>query len=137
MILLRIAPAGVVLGIMHADYAIELAAEDATLDLPWAAPDGGPSYIDLKRHPQLISRLKEAVGIPELAEFLLSVNASTSPLESAKCDAWSSSEMDLEEEIFAAAWKYGSYVDLLFRGEEKFSFAVYEKLVNRLVGLLK
>jgi hypothetical protein len=122
---------------MQADYAIELGAADATLDFPWASPDGGPRYFDLKRYPELISQVEEAVKIPELAGFLLAVNAASAPLESAKCDAWSSSEMDPEEEIFGAAWKFGSYVDLVFSGEERFSFAEHEKLVKRLVELLK
>jgi hypothetical protein len=122
---------------MQADYAIELGADDPTLDLPWASPDGGPRYFDLKRSPELIAQVEEAVKVPELAGFLLAVNAPTGSLESAKCDVWSSSEMDPEEEIFEATWKYGSYVDLVFSGEERFSFAEHEKLVKRLVALLK
>ena len=121
---------------MQADYAIELGAEDPTLDLPWTAPEGGPRYIDLRRYPELISQVEEAAWYPELAEFLKAVNASP-PLETAKCDVWNSSEMDPEEEIFGAAWKYGSYIDLVFSGAERFLFGESEKLVKQLVELLK
>src|SRR5262249_11277376 len=103
----------------------------------WAAPDGGPRYVDLKRRAELIWQVEEARRIPELAEFLLGVNARSGLLESAKCDVWSSCEMDPEEEVFGAPWKFGSYVDLVFNGEARFLLVAHEKLVKRLVELLK
>ncbi len=51
--------------------------------------------------------------MPELGEFLAAVNSPASILETAKCDAWSSTEINPEEEIFGAACKFGSYVDLV------------------------
>jgi len=121
---------------VQADYAVELGRDDPVLQLPWSAPDGGPRHYDLKRHPELVADIAEAVCVPELGEFLAAINAPTSQLESAKCDAWSSSEMDADEDIFAAARKFGSYVDLVLGGNERFSFAAHEKLAKRLTELL-
>ena len=56
---------------MEADYAVELGADDETLELPWAAADGGPRYFDLKHHPELLLNVEEASRVPELAELLV------------------------------------------------------------------
>jgi len=123
---------------VQADFAVELGAEDETLEIPWAAEGGGPRYYDLKRHPELLSNLEEAVRAPELGEFLSKVNSLQSPLETAKCDVWSSTEINPEEEIFEATHKFGSYVDLFFSDEPKrFSFPEHEHLAKRLIQLLQ
>jgi hypothetical protein len=123
---------------MQADFAVELGADDETLEMPWAAEGGGPRYYDLKRHPELLSNLEEAVREPELGEFLSKVNAPHGPLETAKCDAWSSTEISAEEEIFEAPHKFGSYIDLFFSDEPKrFSFPEHEQLAMRLTNLLQ
>ena len=123
---------------MQADFAVELGADDETLEMPWAAEGGGPRYYDLKRHPELLSNLEEAVRAPELGEFLSKVNSPSSPLETAKCDVWSSTEINPEEEIFGATHKFGSYVDLFFSDEPKrFSFPEHEHLAKRLIQLLQ
>jgi len=122
---------------VQADFAVELGADDETLEVPWAAEDGGPRYHDLKRHPELLSKLEEVAQAPELGEFLSKVNSPQSPLETAKCDVWSSTEMNPEEEIFEAAQKFGSYVDLFFSDEAKrFSFPQHEQLAKQLTKLL-
>jgi hypothetical protein len=123
---------------VQADFAVELGAEDETLEIPWAAEGGGPRYYDLKRHPELLSNLEEAVRAPELGEFLSKVNSLQSPLATAKCDVWSSTEINPEEEIFEATHKFGSYVDLFFSDEPKrFSFPEHEHLAKRLIQLLQ
>jgi hypothetical protein len=55
---------------VEADFAVELGAKDETLELPWAADDGGPRYYDLKRQPEFLLDIEEAGRAPELAEFL-------------------------------------------------------------------
>jgi hypothetical protein len=123
---------------MQVDYAVELGRDDETLDFPWATPGGNPRYYDLKRDQGAIEHIEEAARAMELREFLISVNSQSSPLESAKCDAWSSAEINPEEEIFGLPWKFGSYVDLLFSQQEvRFSFEHHEKLLKELTGLLK
>ena len=123
---------------MEADFAIELGADDETLDLPWTGPDkNGPRYYDLKCHPDLLPHIEEAQREPQLAEFLQAVNSPATPLETAKCDAWSTTDLNPEEDIFGATHKFGSYVDLLFSSNQKFSFERNEDFARRLTQLLK
>ena len=123
---------------MQADFAVELGADDETLEMPWAAEAGGPRYCDLKRHLELLPNIEEALRVQELAEFLCAVNAPAGILESAKCDVWSSTELNAEEEIFGATQKFGSYVDILFSDARcRFSFPEHENIAKRLTQLLQ
>ncbi len=123
---------------MQADFGVELGAEDDTLELPWAAAGGGPRYFDLKRQPDLLFEVEEAQRVPALREFLAAINSPVGFLETAKCDAWSSTEITPEEEIFGAACKFGSYIDLLFSNpDSRFAFAEHEELAKQVTQLLK
>ena len=123
---------------MQADFGVELGKDDETLEMPWAGGEDGPQYYDLKRHPELLREIEEAQRFRELGEFLTAVNSTVSPIETAKCDAWASTEINAEEEIFDARCKFGSYVDMLFsRDPHRFSFPEYEQWAKRLTGLLK
>jgi hypothetical protein len=123
---------------VEADFAVELGADDETLEFPWADAAVGLCYYDLKRQPELLLEIEEARLVPELGEFLAAVNAAAGILETAKCDSWASTEINPDEEIFGAIWKFGSYVDLLFSNESwRFSFAEHEQLARRIIELLK
>ncbi|HKS75185.1 MAG TPA: hypothetical protein VJQ82_18400 [Terriglobales bacterium] len=123
---------------MESDYAVELGPDDETLDFPWSAPDDhGPRYYDLKRNPDLLSRIEEAQREPQLGEFLKAVNSPATPLETAKCDTWSTTDLNPEEDIFRATHKFGSYIDLLFSSGQRFSFEQNENLARHLAQLLK
>jgi len=106
--------------------------------MPWTGGDNGPRYYDLKRHPDYLPHIEEAVRVPELGEFLTALNSPTSPLETAKSDVWSTTEMNPEEEILGAVHKFCSYVDLLFSEEtSRSSLAEHEQFVKRLAELLR
>jgi hypothetical protein len=123
---------------VEADFAVELGAEDETLELPWAADDGGPRYYDLKRQPELLLEVEEASRAPELAEFLAAMNSPAGILETAKCDTWSSTDINPEEDIFEATHKFCSYVDIVFSDEtSRCSFAEHEQIAKRIAQLLK
>jgi len=123
---------------MQTDFAVELGHDDETLEMPWDGQESGRRYYDLKCHPELLLELEEAHRVPELVEFLAALNSPASILETAKCDAWSSDQMNAEDEIFGAAHKFGSYVDILFSEETvRCSFADHEKFAQRLVELLR
>jgi len=122
---------------MEADFAVELGADDETLEMPWASLDNGPRYHDLKRHPEYLSRIEEAIRWPELGQFLAALNSPASLLETAKCDVWSSTEMNVEEEIFGAPHKFGSYIDVLFSDDRAYSFSRHEQFAKDVVQLLK
>ena len=122
---------------MHAESSVELGREDPALELPWSSPDGAQRYYDLKRRPELLLEVQEAHDNRELAEFLVSTNSSISLFETAKCDTWLSNELSEEEMAYGAAWKFGSYVDLVFTaGEPRFLLPEHEAFTERLVKLL-
>ena len=123
---------------MEADFAVELGADDETLEIPWSAHGGHPRYYDLKHQPEMLCALEEIQRVPELAGFLRAVNSAAGGLESAKCDVWWSAELNPEEEIFGASQKFGGYVDLLFSNESaRVSFHECESFAKRVVELLK
>jgi hypothetical protein len=123
---------------MQADFAVELGRDDETLEIPWASPDGVPRYHNLKRDPNALAQIEEATRIGELRDFLVEVNAQASMLESAKCDAWSTSELNPDEDVFEMPWKFGSYVDLLFSDQiARFSLEQHEALLKQLTSLLQ
>ena len=123
---------------MQVDFAVELGADDETLEFPWAASGDGPRYHDLKRQPETLALIQEATGLAALRDFLVVVNSPASLLESVKCDVWATTEINPEEEIFGAPWKFGSYVDLVFTDPRaRFSFDAHQNLLQKLTTLLK
>lgn len=123
---------------MQADYAVELGPNDEALELPWMACDQGLQYYDLKRRPELLSSIEEARRFPELRQFLAAINLPASHLETAKCDAWPSTDILPEEAIFGSASKFGSYIDLIFsESGPRFSFSEHEQLAGGLCRLLR
>ena len=123
---------------MEADFAVELGADDEVLDLPWASADSALRYYDLKRQPDLLLYVEEAQRVPALGEFLAAINSTASIFETAKCDAWHTSEMKPEEGLFGANCKFGSYIDLLFSDEpRRLSFPDHEQMAKHLTQLLR
>ena len=121
---------------MHADFSVELGRDDAALELPWSSADPAVRYHDLKRHPELLREIPEAVVYPELGVFLARINAAGFPLATAKCDVWTSREVAPEEEIFGDR-KFVSYIDLLFEDEAaRYSFERHEAFAKNLCRLL-
>ena len=122
---------------MDAELTVELAAGDPTLAIPWSSDDGRLRYHDLKLRPDLLLYVDEASRYQELAEFLVQVNLPASLLQSAKCDAWYSTELSEPEAIYGAAGKFVSYVDMFFaEGASRFSFEQHEEFAGRLIKLL-
>src|SRR5260370_2786182 len=117
---------------MHADYSLELGGEDPTLELPWSSGDGTTRYYDLKHHPDLVLQIPEALNSPELSAFLTRINAAGFPLQTAKCDLWYSRELAAEEEVFGAAGKFVSYIDLVFAQDRAKSTQGSGAIVRRL-----
>ena len=116
---------------MDADWSVELGADDPALEFPWSSPDGSRGYVDLLAHPQELAKIPEATHYPELAEFLLALNAPSSPWLTAKCDVWFDEELGEAEDIYDARLKMCSYVDLIFRDEAvRFSFEQHEQWVK-------
>jgi hypothetical protein len=123
---------------MDADFSIELGREDPVLDFPWKDPAGKLAYVDVKRHPELMARVEESEQFPELGEFLRALNSARSMVETAKCDAWETSELSAEEEVYDASHKFASYVDLVFSEiDARLSLSRHQQFVKKLVELLR
>jgi len=121
---------------MQADFSVELGHDAPALEIPWRSDDPHVRYIDLKTHPELVLQIPEAVAYPELATFFSRINAAGFPLATAKCDAWSSSEVLPEEEVFGDR-KFVSYIDLVFIDQEnRCSFEKHEAFARELCRLL-
>jgi hypothetical protein len=123
---------------VQVEYDVELGREDPVLELPWSSADGAVRYYDVKAHPELVLQIAEAGAFPELGAFLSRVNALGFPLQTAKCDIWYSREISAEEEIFGAACKLVSYVDLVFTADDaRASLEKHESLAKSLCQLLQ
>src|SRR6202021_1932701 len=123
---------------MDADFSIELGQGCPVLDLPWKDPAGKLVYLDLKRQPDLIALLEEARVFPELERFLQAVNSGRSIMETAKCDAWVTTELSIEEEIHEASHKFASYTDVVFSDlDNRSSFSLHEEFAQKLAELLR
>lgn len=122
---------------MDADWSVELGADDPTLAVPWSSPDSSLRYYDLRQRPDLLLYIDEASQYPELGEFLASVNSKNSRLQSAKCDAWTSTELTEAEQIYGVPLKFCSYVDLFFAGAEfRADMPFHERFAAKLTELL-
>ena len=139
---------------MHADYSVELGKSDPALELPWSSEDKASRYYDLKRNPELVLQIPEALQCAELSAFFTRVNAAGFPLQTAKCDLWYSRDLSSEEEVFGAAGKFVSYIDIVFAEDgpehtepraapravtaaRRLSFEAHETLAKNLCTLLK
>jgi len=123
---------------MDSDFSIELGADDPVLDFPWTDPSGKFAYFDVKRAPDLIARIEETQNFPELAEFLHAINSSRSAVESAKCDAWSTTELSPAEDIYNASHKVSGYVDLVLSdGGRQRSYEAHKEFAEKWTSLLR
>jgi hypothetical protein len=123
---------------MDADFSIELGQEDPVLDFPWSDPAGTLAYVDLKRRPELLVRIAETQNFPELAEFLRMANSPRSVVETAKCDAWATTELNAEEEIYGGSHKCASYVDVVLSNlDARLSLRIHEQFARKVTELLR
>jgi hypothetical protein len=112
---------------MEADWTVALAPGDPVITVPWAAPADdihSCRFVDLRLGAPLVDEIEEARSRPALRSALLLLNAATSPLWTAKCDAWTSSvdegaepfdAYEMDAEAGEIAFGAGSYIDLLPR----------------------
>jgi hypothetical protein len=123
---------------MQVESSVELGRDDPTLAIPWSDPDSCLQYHNLKLEPSFLAKISEATVFPELREFLLRINSPESPFESAKCDVWSTSELQPEEKILGEPWKFAVYVDVLFTDSvARESFPDHERFLKTLAASLK
>ncbi len=125
---------------MRAAWSAECGADDPVLVVPWSGPDGTPGFVDLRENPYDLDQIPEAEQHPALLQALRALNAPRSPVFTAKCDAWTMNQEELESlhleldllEPEAPAG-FASYLDLLWRDRPLFvSFPQQEQRLQRL-----
>jgi hypothetical protein len=128
---------------MLSEWSAECSADDPVLVVPWSDPSdstGNRRFIDLRENPYDLDHLPEAEHFPPLMHALRALNATRSPVFTAKCDAW---PLDIEEldtlraELDITADEgpagFGSYIDILWRERSLFaSFHLQEQMLHRL-----
>ena len=128
---------------MLAVWSVECGADDPVLVVPWSDA-GGLHFVDLRENPYDLDQIAEAERHPALLQALRALNATRSPLFTAKCDAWAMDAEDLEGirmelglcEAESPAG-FASYIDLIWRERPLFvSFHQQEQRLIRLARLL-
>ncbi|MGD0799017.1 MAG: hypothetical protein ABR910_14980 [Acidobacteriaceae bacterium] len=135
---------------MHAEWSAECSPDDSVLVVPWHDPETHAAFVDLRVNPYDFDRIPEAEHHPPLMQALRALNATRSPVFTAKCDAWA---MDCDEvahlqlELDGAephdapsaghpSQGFASYIDLLWRDRSIFaSFPKHERTLRRLTRL--
>jgi hypothetical protein len=128
---------------MLAEWSVECSAEDPVLVVPWKDPDGKAAFVDLRANPYDFDAIPEAEQYPPLMQALRALNATRSPVFTAKCDAWPLTgvelehlQLNLDESPTDAPSGFASYIDMVARERSLFtSFPKHEQLLRRLARL--
>ena len=127
---------------MFAEWSAECGADDPVLVVPWSAPPGMGSFVDLRENPYDLDHLPEAEQHPPLMHALRALNAARSPVFSAKCDAWALDQeeleplrFDLEATPVETPHGFASYIDLVWR--ERGIFVSFHQQEQRLTKLAR
>src|SRR5271167_4180865 len=134
---------------MLATWSAECGADDPVLVVPWSDTSsqhdpGGLHFVDLRENPYDLDQIAEAEAHPPLMQALRALNASRSPLFTAKCDAWpmdpeelAAAQFDLSFPASETPNGFISYIDIIWRDRPLFvSFHQQEQRLQRLVRLL-
>ncbi len=118
---------------MLAEWTAECSEESPTLVLPWSDAASGLHYVDLRENPYDIAEVAEAELYPALGRALRALNATRSPLLTAKCDAWSLTatnehaetleglKLELDADPDGEMEGFASYIDLIWRDRSVFA----------------
>ncbi len=114
--------------------------------VPWTDEVGPSHFVDLRTNPYDIAEISEVEHNPTLGRALRSLNASRSPVLTAKCDAWPLSQEAYGEQMAALRMElmipeeditcgYSSYIDLMWR--ERAVFVSKHKQQERLDRIVR
>ena len=128
---------------MLAEWSAECSADDPVLVVPWKDPDGTAVFVDLRANPYDFDTIPEAEQHPPLLQALRALNATRSPVFTAKCDAWPLAaeelahlQLNLDATPSESPAGFSSYIDLVARPRSLFtSFPRHEQMLCRLTRL--
>jgi hypothetical protein len=128
---------------MLAEWSAECSTEDPVLVVPWKDPESAAAFVDLRLNPYDFDAIPEAEHHPPLMQALRALNATRSPVFTAKCDAWPLESEELEHlqlnldiPTDEAPAGFASYIDLVARERSLFtSFHQHEQMLRRLTRL--
>src|SRR6185312_16398540 len=133
---------------MLTEWSVECTADDPVLVVPWADPaDPNRRFVDLREDPYELDHLEEAAQYPALMHALRALNATRSPVFTAKCDAWPIDANEDQDELThlrlnldripeESSTGFASYIDLLWRERSIFaSVHRHEQILDRLIRL--
>jgi len=119
---------------MVTEWSALCSPEDPVLVVPWTDPVTNVSFVDLRSNPYDFDAIPEAVQHPPLLQALRALNATRSPVFTAKSDVWSleSAELallriELDVEAEGSRSGIGSYIDLMFRDRTVFTSAAHQQ----------
>jgi len=119
---------------MVTEWSALCSPEDPVLVVPWTDPVTNVSFVDLRSNPYDFDAIPEAVQHPQLLQALRALNATRSPVFTAKSDVWSleSAELallriELDVEAEGSRSGIGSYIDLMFRDRTVFTSAAHQQ----------
>jgi hypothetical protein len=134
---------------MLAEWSVECGEDDPVLVVPWSSgphdSTGGIHFVDLRENPYDLDHIPEAEHHPPLMQALRALNATRSPVFTAKCDAWAmdadeleAAQLNLSIAPCDAPDGFASYIDCVWRERTLFvSFHQQEQRLRRLVRLLE
>lgn len=107
------------MAVMEADWEMELGAGAPVIDATWAGK------VDLCTAPEHVDAIAETRLLPGLADALVWLNGSRSPVWTAKCDVWRMEEgvdaYELAAQPEEISIAMACYIDLLSRGDQQWS----------------
>lgn len=128
---------------MLVEWSAECTAEDPVLVIPWNDPDSASVFVDLRANPYDFDVIPEAGQFPPLMQALRALNATRSPVFTAKCDAWPFADdelqhlqLNLDANPADAPAGFASYIDVVAGERSLFtSLPRHEQLLCRLARL--
>lgn len=119
---------------MVTDWSALCSPEDPVLVVPWSDPDTGASFVDLRTNPYDFDAIPEAVQYPALLQALRALNATRSPVFTAKSDVWplhaedlASLRLELDADPNDSRTGLASYIDLIFRDRSIFTSSAHQQ----------
>ena len=103
---------------MEADWEFEVGDDAPVIEARW------PGFVDLRTHPNRVGELTETRQLSGLADALVRLNSTNSPLWTSKTDVFDPGSIDVDEldaTSQEAQHAIACYIDLLMRSDQQWN----------------